>query len=152
VNKIAAINPYPGSTASAVELIRLADTYLDAATQLMNSACKKRPLSYAPARLCAIHAIEIYLNAVMRIHGVPAVEIRARMHNLANPEFTALLKLRKKTALHLAEMTARREYLISRYAPDMTAQHTELNRLQATLNEVSTKTRKLFQSTPISQS
>jgi hypothetical protein len=52
----------------------------------------------------------------------------------------AELKLRKKTAEHLQAMTERREYLISRYAPELTSQHTELNRLQATLEEVRKKT------------
>ena len=61
------------------------------------------------------------------------------MHNLANQEFCNVLRLRKKTGRHLVEMTARREYLISRYAPELTSQHTELNRLRATLTEVQTK-------------
>lgn len=52
------------------------------------------------------------------------------------------LKLRKKTAAHLIAMTERREYLISRYAPEFAGQHTELNRLIGILNEVMSKVTK----------
>ena len=40
---------------------------------------------------------------------------------------------------HLAEMTARREYIIVRYGPDQKAQISELTRLRATLEEVARK-------------
>jgi len=70
----------------------------------------------------------------------PPGHVRARLHNLADERFVEELKLRKKTAEHLRAMTERREYLISRYAPELTSQHTELNRLQATLEEVRKKT------------
>ncbi len=68
------------------------------------------------------------------------------MHNLAEPMFVAKLQLRKRTALHLEAMTAKREYLISRYAPEQTKEHTELNRLTATLKEVMAKVGKHLRS------
>jgi hypothetical protein len=37
-------------------------------------------------------------------------------------------------------MTEKREYLIARYAPEQIAQHSELNRLKATLAEIRKKT------------
>ena len=134
------LNAYPGENASPYEVVQLANAYCTAAIDLF----KKRegwgdPVALAPARLCAIHAIELYLNAVLRQEGVPPAQIRGRMHNLGDPVFLALLKLRKKTAQHLQEMSDRREYLIARYAPEQTTQHTELNRLTATLFEVMTK-------------
>jgi hypothetical protein len=130
---------YPGHQAHVDEIIELANAYYAAALDLFKSNQSQSQLSYAPARLCSIHAIELYLNAFLRYHGVPPEEIRGRMHNLADPKFVTVLKLKKKTATHLAAMTEKREYLISRYAPELACQHTELNRLTATLVEVMTK-------------
>jgi hypothetical protein len=90
-------------------------------------------------RLCAIHATELFLNAFMRSRGESPERIRGRLHKLADEDFCKALRLRKKTAQHLVNMTDRREYLISRYAPELTSQHTELNRLRVTFNEVQTK-------------
>lgn len=69
------------------------------------------------------------------------------MHNLAEPMFVAKLQLRKRTALHLEAMTAKREYLISRYARERASEHTEWNRLTATLKEVMAKVGKHLHST-----
>ncbi len=133
---------YPGTTADKWQIRDLADAYLKAATTLFLKCQKEDPLSYAPARLCSIHAIELYLNAFLRHEGVALSNIRARMHNLADPEFASQLKLRKKTAEHLATMTGKREYLIARYAPEATKEHSELNRLTVTLFEVCDKLHK----------
>jgi hypothetical protein len=61
------------------------------------------------------------------------------MHNVADQSFVDKLNLRKKTALHLQQLTQRREYLITRYAPDMQDQLTEVNRVLVTLGEVMMK-------------
>lgn len=131
---------YPGSQADPLQVFELAEAYYDAAISLFAASTKGQELRYAPARLCSIHAIELYLNAYLRNAGEPPEQVRARLHNLADERFVAELKLRKKTAEHLQAMTERREYLISRYAPELTSQHTELNRLQATLEKVRKKT------------
>ena len=60
-------------------------------------------------------------------------------HESVTGPFVVALGLRKRTAAHLVAMTERREYLISRYAPEQASQHTELNRLRATLEEVRKK-------------
>ena len=135
---------YPGENASAFAIIQLGHAYYNAAIELFKHANAPDPLSFAPARLCAIHAIELYLNAVLRHEGVAPSQIRKRMHNLADPTFLTLLKLRTKTARHLLTLTERREYLIARYAPEQTSQHTELNRLTATLVEVMEKSGQYF--------
>lgn len=132
-------DPYPGSEAEVWQVVELANSYYHAAIVLFRDAEEKDPLAFAPASLCAIHAIELYLNAFLRHEGSSPGQIRARMHNLADPRFVAALKLRAKTARHLADITERREYLISRYAPELVSRHTELNRLSATLVEVMTK-------------
>ena len=97
-------------------------------------------------RLCAIHAIELYLNAFLRHEGVAPEQIRARMHNLSDPQLVTAIKLKKKTAEHLEALTNRREYLISRYGPEQVSQHTELHRLQATLKEMMMKVGKHLRS------
>jgi hypothetical protein len=131
--------PYPGAAASKWEILDLAHAYSQAGTALFRKACKEEPLSYAPARLCCIHAIELYLNAFLRHEGATPEAIRKRMHDLADPGFVEKLRLRRKTARHLATMTERREYLVARYGPEQIGSHTELNRLSATLVEVMTK-------------
>lgn len=139
--RLASEAPYPGSNADAVQIIELAEAYYEAAISLFAGAKKGQKLSYAPARLCSIHAIELYLNAFLRKEGELPQQVRGRLHNIADESFVSQLKLRKKTADHLQAMTERREYLISRYAPEQMSQHTELNRLQATLEEIRKKTR-----------
>jgi hypothetical protein len=130
---------FPGDNADVREILNLAEAYRAAATALFPNARRGAPLSYAPARLCSIHAIELCLNAFLRSKGIPNSQIRARMHNLADDTFVDSLRLRKKTAAHLIAMTEKREYLISRYGPELSDQHTELNRLTATLDEVVNK-------------
>ena len=133
--------PYPGTAASKWQILDLANEYYGAALALFQKAEREAPLSYAPARLCCIHAIELYLNAFLRHEGIGAEQIRRRMHNLADPLFVERLGLKRRTAKHLATMTERREYLISRYAPELITEHSELDRLSATLVEVMAKVR-----------
>lgn len=70
--------PYPGSTASVTEIVELAHEYYNAAMELFKRAQKETPLSYAPARFCAIHAIELYLNAFLRQEGAAPEQVRKR--------------------------------------------------------------------------
>lgn len=102
----------------------------------------REPISRAPARLCAIHAIELYLNAFLLSRGMPPEKVRAHFHNLADRAKLAVdggLILRKLTLAHLIKITDDREYLISRYGPEMSGTLSESNRLMATLNEVAKK-------------
>lgn len=50
------------------------------------------------------------------------------------------LQLRKRTHEHLVSLSASREYLITRYCPDGLESASQLNRLTATLAEVTHKT------------
>ena len=138
---------YPGSTAAPNDIVALADEYRRAAIALMESGRRGEPLSRAPGRLCAMHAIELYLNAFLLAGGTPPEQVRSHFHNLAARTESAIasgLVLRKRTAEHLRKMTEDREYLVSRYGPEMTSTLSELNRLMATLEEVSKKTRIRF--------
>ncbi|MEM9797371.1 MAG: hypothetical protein AAF919_12835 [Pseudomonadota bacterium] len=132
---------YPGSQAELHEIVDLAEIYFDTAEKMFSDRVKGEGLAHAPARFCAIHAIELFLNAFLKSEGDRPAQIRGRLHNLCNERFISDLRLKKKTAEHLREITERREYLIARYAPDRTSQHTQINRLQATLREVRKKTR-----------
>jgi len=100
------------------------------------------PLSRAPGRLSAIHAIELYLNALLLFRGQETSRIRGLQHDLAARTEMAIangLQLRKRTAEHLSAMAGNREYLVTRYGPEMTATISQINRLTATLDEVANK-------------
>jgi hypothetical protein len=129
---------------------RLADEYRDAAEPLLQRRRHGEPLSLAPYRLIAIHAVELYLNAVLRHHGVEDGAIRALGHDLEARLQTAAskgLKLRKRTVAHLQALAASREYVEIRYRPLALPTPSQLNRLQATLAEVSKKATKIIEST-----
>lgn len=130
---------YPGDEATVDEILDYAEAYFAASRTLFERARNGKPQVRAPARLCAIHATELYLNAFLRARGESSKNIRARMHNLADEHFISELRLRRKTGLHLQELSHRREYLIARYAPDHARQHTPINRLTSTLEEVRAK-------------
>ena len=133
---------YPGSSAGVEEIMQLADEYCRAAQALRKCGRKGKPLSRAPFRLCAVHAIELYLNALLLHLGDKPEQIRGRKHDLAartRPALEGGLKLRERTAGHLIKMTETREYLVSRYDPEMSSTLSRINRLEATLNEVGKK-------------
>lgn len=132
---------YPGETATARQILLLANEYHRAADLLLGSGRRGEPLSRAPFRLMAIHAIELYLNALLRAFGCPATKLSGMHHNFAvRAEFALSIKLnlRKRTLTHLHSLSEAREYLITRYDPGASAV-SELNRLVATLNEVAEK-------------
>jgi len=137
--------PYPGTNASPAEIFALAAEYHSAADDLSQKGRPRQPISRAPARLCAIHAIELYLNAFLLSSGDPPEKVRGYSHNLADRANAAVsrgLMLRKLTLDHLVRMTEDREYLISRYGPELSGSLSESNRLMATLNEIARKVRK----------
>jgi hypothetical protein len=132
---------YPGSAACAAEVIAMADAYRQAAKLLLNEG-RRQAFSRAPATLCAIHAIELYLNALLLHRGRPAAELRGHFHDLAGRAELARaqgLVLRTRTAAHLAKVTRDREYLISRYGPEKLSTLSEVTRLVATLDEIAKK-------------
>jgi hypothetical protein len=136
------LDPYPGQGASVLELRTLADEYRRAAHLLVQLGRPGKPLSRAPLRLAAIHAIELHLNALLLHRGHAPAAIRGLQHDL--PARAALareagLHLRLKTRDHLEALGRNREYLASRYAPEQGASLSEVNRLMATLDEVARK-------------
>jgi|CXWL01.1.fsa_nt_gi hypothetical protein len=133
---------YPGQTAKPREILDLATEYAKAAERLLELCRKGEPLSQAPFRLAAIHAIELYLNAVMLACGLDATQVRGLQHDLkkrAASVASAGLVLRQRTAAHIHTLTDTREYQVTRYDPQTTAGLSQLNRLEATLKEVRRK-------------
>lgn len=132
----------PGFT-SREQIIDLADEYARAARSEIFNGRKGQPVSRAPARLLAIHAIELYLNAAALGTGLTPQAIRLMQHDLrARVELLqAILRLRKRTYDHLAVLTTNREYLVTRYRPEVLGTLSELNRLIATMDEVGQKCR-----------
>lgn len=138
---------YPGELATAYQVLMLAHEYRHAAIHLAALGRPREPLSRAPFRLAAIHAIELYLNAFLLQRGHPASEIRGLQHNLAERLKLAAsygLQLKAKTAQHVNDLAENREYLVTRYGPEMTSSTSQLNRLTATMQEVSVKVSKLM--------
>jgi hypothetical protein len=138
----AAAAAYPGESATADQVRSLADEYRKAARHVGPLGRKGEPLSRAPYRLLAIQAIELYLNALLLHAGHSPATIRGMQHSFAKRTDAAVasgLKLRKRTAEHLKAMDGNREYLVSRYGPEMTATASQINRLEATLDEVAEK-------------
>lgn len=140
---------YPGEAASARQVADLADEYRQAADALLGRGRRGAPISRAPYRFMAIHAVELYLNAMLLAAGHPPVELRRMHHDLASRAelASAKLALRRRTLEHLLILSRTREYLTTRYDPGATAA-SELNRLAATLAEVGDKVTAFLQRPP----
>ncbi len=133
---------YPGENATASEVLALADEYRVAAEALRPLGRRGMPLSWAPYRLVAIQAIELYLNALLLHGGHSSSSLRGLHHNLAKRTHLAAGStpaLRQRTIRHLESLSQTREYLVTRYDPAQSAA-SQLNRLAATLSEVASKT------------
>lgn len=136
----------PGELATVRQTLRLAEEYRQAAQLLVQQGRHAQPFSRAPYRLNAIHAIELYLTALLLHFGHKASSIRGMQHSLAERTRLAIaggLQLRKRTAVHLAEMDGNREYVVTRYGPEMTATVSQINRVTATLEEIAAKVSRL---------
>jgi hypothetical protein len=133
---------YTGELASPNDICGLADEYRKAAHLLLTLGRRADPMSRAPYRLSAIHAIELYLSALLLCQGYEPARIRGMQHDLATRAELAIacgLQLKKRTTAHLSAMTGKREYLVTRYGPEMTTTISQINRLTAILEEIASK-------------
>ncbi|TIO04407.1 MAG: hypothetical protein E5X89_00060 [Mesorhizobium sp.] len=133
---------YPGELASPQQIHELAGEYRKAANLLLQLGRSGKPLTRAPFRLTAIHAIELYLTPLLLHRGHNPNQLRKMQHDLSARTEHALvvgLRLRSKTAKHLQSLSQNREYLITRYGPELAATASQINRLTATLEEVAAK-------------
>jgi hypothetical protein len=136
------VDAYPGDSATPAELLRLAGEYRASARHLLPLGRKGDLLSRAPCRLVALHSIELYLNSYLLMAGMDRKALRGMQHNLserATQAKSAGLSLRKRTFAHLVDLSANREYLVTRYGPEMTTTLSQLNRLMATVDELAKK-------------
>jgi hypothetical protein len=135
-------NAYPGAKASPAQICELAHQYRQAAELLVSLGRSGKPHTWAPFRLAAIHAIELYLNAFLLSSGMVPDEIRGMQHNLKTRTEAAMaagLALRVRTTKHLLTLNEKREYLATRYGPELVSQMSNINRLSATLGEIAQK-------------
>ena len=133
---------YPGSQATAASLLLLAHEYRRSADILLASGRKGIAASYAPFRLTAIHAIELYLNAFLLHSGETPERIRGLGHNLERRAERAAKKglvFRQGTRAHMRSLSGAREYVVTRYALELLGSMSQLNRLTASLNDVAGK-------------
>jgi hypothetical protein len=137
---------YGSDEMSAAECLALAGEYMRAAMHLKTIWRPRKAASRAPFRFTAIHAIELYLTAYLLHAGEPWPKLRRMGHNLQQRHDVAAdrgLMLRKRTRTSLGVISRQREYLKSRYAQNE-ARPTQLNRLEATLEEVAKKVAAAF--------
>lgn len=137
---------YPGDAASVHDILELASHYRAAAILLGDRSPRGKPLSHTPRRFLALHAIELYLNAFLLAKGLEPKTIRGLQHDIGERSQMAIgagLTLRKRTAHHLETLSSNREYLVTRYGPEMTATLSQVNRVIATLEELSQKVAKV---------
>ena len=142
---------FPGAHAQPTDWLRLADEYRQAAHVLANRGRESGHHLWSPFRLVAIHAIELYLSALLLHAGREPSHIRALQHDLAARADLAMasgLVLRKRTAAHLVTMSTSREYVVTRYGAELTSSLSQLNRLAATLDEVAEKVRNAIAARP----
>lgn len=121
------------------QLLALAQEYHAAHNHLMVRPNSGQAHASAPARLLAIQAIELYLNAFLRNAGESPQTIRGLQHDLGKRTALTIqrgLVLKKRTAEHLMALTATREYLSSRYGPELSSTWSNMNRIAATLQEL----------------
>ncbi|HWT13491.1 MAG TPA: hypothetical protein VN231_12105 [Allosphingosinicella sp.] len=143
--------PYPGEMAAPEQVLLLADEYRKAAHLLLQLGRPGGQLSRAPFRLVAIHAIELYLNALLLHRGHAPSQVRGLQHDLAQRAELAVaagLKLRSRTAAHLTAIARNREYLVIRYGPELNGTSSQINRLTATLDELAKKVTKELAGSP----
>ena len=142
---------YPGDSATAAQLLLLAEAYRKAAKLLLDQGEHGLPLSRAPLYLTAIHAIELYMNALLKHGGHEPSRIRSMQHRLRDRSDLAVglrLQLRARTTNHLAAIDAAREYLVARYDPSLAGSISQLNRLTATLDEIAGKVARIIGTSP----
>lgn len=134
-----ASSQYPGTGASLGQMLDLAQAYLAAAYKLMGYDTGN-PIQSAPIRLVSIQAVELFLNAYLLSSGESAATIRALQHDIGKRSTLAIeagLVLNQRTQKHLVGLSNNREYLTSRYGPEMSESWSHLKALLATVKEVS---------------
>lgn len=143
MNKVS--HAYPGAGSTVSQTLMLADEYYSAAMLLIRQEDPHGVTRFAPARLCVIQAIELYLNAFLLFEDVEPAEIRGFQHALVKrAEATRArgLVLKAKTYDRLAELEASREYLLVRYGPERSEELMALPQMFSVLDNVTKAVRR----------
>ncbi|WP_246703593.1 hypothetical protein [Rhizobium sp. P28RR-XV] len=138
----------PGKAAGVRSILNLATHYQEAARKLGEGSSKP---NQAPQRLLALHAMELYLNAFLLAKGVDATMIGGFRHDLGERTRIATdagLILRKRTVAHLAALSASNEHHVISHAPQPASTLSQMNRVMATVDELSRKVRKALRGAP----
>ncbi len=125
--------------ATPQDVLAVAGSYAEAADHLFAQHRTAKPDLNMPARLCALHAVELYLHAFLRFRGASAKQIRARSHSLWHEEFNKVLDLDPKTRQHLQDLSSERVYVSVRYPIDHVSRPCPINRMERTLEAVREK-------------
>lgn len=139
---------YPSREPSVRDTLALPAQYRDAAVKLGATSPK---LAHRPVHLLALHSVEIYLDALLLAKGLDHKTIRGFQHNLGERPRVAIetgLVLRKRTAAHLVTLSSTREYDAIRYGPTRASKFSQVNRVMATLDEVSQKVGRVLRPSP----
>lgn len=138
------VSPAAIAAAPAPAVLHLAQAYHDAALLLLEAGRDADAVARAPGRSCALHAMELYLDAFLRAAGETPCRLRLHGHDLGRRAALAIgrgLDLRRKTALHLVQVSRRRDHATARYGPACPDAICEINRLKASLGEIARKVR-----------
>jgi HEPN domain-containing protein len=149
-----ALPPYPGDHIDGVALLGMAKSYHEAADRLRAALTPCKNGDYAPWRLLALHAIELYLSAAMLRHDHDMAVVRSSSHDLEK-KLNLLLKdgmrFSEKTCHVLRLVSQDRHYVRARYAPDMVKEMMPITRLNAALSDVAAlMSRQVVPARPIS--
>src|SRR3546814_17624752 len=129
---------YPGEIATAAQIKLLADEYRGGAHDLLSRGRKGQPSSWAPACMSPIHAIELYLNALLLHKGHAPAEIRGYQHDLAKRAGLAAataLRLSQRTLHHLGSLSAGRDYRATRCGLEPGGTWHHVNRSQGNMDK-----------------
>jgi hypothetical protein len=124
--------PHPGDTVTAILMYQKALEFHQASDTLTGDA----------ARLLALQAIEGYLIAYVRYHGMKNDDVRCLNHDLVqlvDKAGSCGLILRNRTHVHLSRISRTREYLFVRYGTSPHEDTSQPAALQSTLSEVMQK-------------
>jgi|OM-RGC.v1.024672236 hypothetical protein len=121
------------------DVLVLAAKYAEAADCLFAEHRRSQSDLNLPARLCALHAVELYLHAFLRYRGASAKQLRTRNHGLWHDEFNRCLDLDAKTRQHLQDLSDQKAYLSVRYPNDPVQRPCPINRMERTLEAIREK-------------
>jgi hypothetical protein len=139
---------YQDTSITAEQTLVLSRQFEEAAMAYPKAA---KGLAWSPYRWMAIHALELSFNALLLHNCLDAKEVRGMQHDLLarlNLATSFGLKLRQRTAQHIAVLTETREYVLHRYVPAKSLTSSQLNRVFATTHEVGKKVEKLLAEKP----